>query len=614
MKKFAGLLVILLLIIGSVLFFYQSKIDEQINLKINDLNGNGFLVKHNQSTNYIKTTVNGEVEVINPDKAISYMLSNVENQDLKKSMQIQYESLSLADKEILFEGVKFDYDFIFENFNGKLDSNIYLANLSKKAMYNLSSDSNDESSKWLLDFLKNKKLQVSINEKKEYKIADIDTVIPNEVFITIKNFTGNEHNFAISEFRISDARPDIKDSLIINNINVDYEITPNKQTSKAKIGIIEYQGEFEFFKINNLVTMSDYERMFKHANSQNEISFDDVVVKVYNQETMNLKNSSLKLNIESLPALNMEEFTKYLQAEDFNEYLSALTQNGTTLSCTGNASSYVINSQKMFDTLKFDLAFSINKNGSILEAKNINDILDGGKLTLDLDSNAASNVKSLLSLKDGYNVDFVDSADNLKRFEAILKNDGIYINDKKIVDENELLLPNKEEEKVFDDTPIQKVEQKNLTYSYKMVGENLLKLDIKYSTNLDGVSSGGIYVSFPQLSDKSKVTKYSSNSFKNVDFYNAQAEVWDENSKENILSSYLIVEAFDTEWKNKDENKDISLFIDVRDIQILEVYLRAEALNESNPTQVKSEIIPKSGETDLQNNPAFYIEIPIIKN
>ena len=74
MKKFAGLLVILLLIIGSVLFFYQSKIDEQINLKINDLNGNGFLVKHNQSTNYIKNNENGEVEVINQDKDISYML------------------------------------------------------------------------------------------------------------------------------------------------------------------------------------------------------------------------------------------------------------------------------------------------------------------------------------------------------------------------------------------------------------------------------------------------------------------------------------------------------------------------------------------------------------
>ncbi len=614
MKKIVGLLIVFLLVIGGGLFWYQSKINEQINTKINELNSNGFLVKHTQSTNYIKTTANGDMEIIEPDKVISYMLSNVENQDLKKSMQIQYESLSLADKEVLFEGVKFDYDFVFENFNGKLNSNIYLTTLSKKAMYNLSSSTNDESSKWLLDFLKNKKLQVSLNEKKEYKLADIDTVIPNEVFITIKNFTGNNHNFAISEFKISDARPNLKDSLIINNINVDYDITPNKQTSNAKIGIIEYQGEFEFFKITNLVTMSDYEKMFKHANSQSEISFDEVLVKVYNQETMNLKNSSLKLSIGSLPALNMEEFTKYLQTQDFSEYLNALTQNGTTLSCSGNASNYVINSQRMFDTLKFDLAFSVNKNGSILEAKNVNDIFDSAKLTLDLDADAALNVKNLLSIKDGFNVDFVDSTDNLKRFEATLKNDGIYINDKKIVNENELLLPSKEEEKVFDDTPIQKVEQKNLTYSYKMIGGNLLKLDIKYSTNLDGISSGGIYASFPQLSDKSRVTKYSSNSFKNVDFYNAQAEIWDENIKENVFSTYLVVEAFDDKWTNKDDDKDITLVIDVHDIETLEVYLRAEALNENDPTQVKSEIVPKSGETDLQNNPAFYIEIPIIKN
>ena len=35
----------------------------------------------------------------------------------------------------------------------------------------------------VLDFLKIRNYKVSINEKKEYKIADIDTIIPNEVLL-----------------------------------------------------------------------------------------------------------------------------------------------------------------------------------------------------------------------------------------------------------------------------------------------------------------------------------------------------------------------------------------------------------------------------------------------
>ena len=50
-------------------------------------------------------------------------------------------------------------------------------------MYNLSQDAENETSKWLLDFLKDRKLQVNINEKKEYKVIDIDTVIPDEVLL-----------------------------------------------------------------------------------------------------------------------------------------------------------------------------------------------------------------------------------------------------------------------------------------------------------------------------------------------------------------------------------------------------------------------------------------------
>ena len=611
MKKLIGLLLVCLVSIAGGLFWYQTKINEVITTKIDELNNNGFMVKHEQSTNYIKTSAKGEIQVIYPDKVISYILADMKNQDFKKAIEMQYNSLDSNEKGSFFEGIKFDYDFVFENFNGKVNSNVYLTNLSTKTMYNLGQEVDNETSKWLLDFLKNRKLQVNINEKKEYKVADIDTVIPNEIFITIRNWTGNENNFAITTLKLSSAKDSLKEFLLLNNLNVDYEITPEKESSKTTISGIEFQESDNFLNIKNLVMNSNYEKTDKNINTQSEISFDEVVSKTNNEETMNLKNSSLKLNINNLPAKNFDEVVEYLQTQKFDEYLKALVQNGTTLQSSGNALSYVIKNQKIFDTLKFDLSLGLNKNGSILEAKKVNDILDNAKLTVDLDTQTAENLKTLLNLKQNSDVNFIETANNLKRFEAVLKLDGVYVNDKKVVEENELLLY--QEEQAFDDTPLQKVDQKNLTYTHKMVDENLLKLDIKYTTNLDVISSGGISVSFPQFKDNSKIVKHETNSFKDINFYNAGSEIWNGGLGQNVVSSYLLVEGWDENWKNKEEEKTISLLIDVTGLETLEVYLRAGALNETDVTKIPSEIVPEFGDYDQQDYPVNFIEIPILR-
>ena len=611
MKKLIGLLLVCLVIIAGGLFWYQTKINEVITTKIDELNNNGFMVKHEQSTNYIKTSAKGEIQVIYPDKVISYILADMKNQDFKKAIEMQYNSLDSNEKGSFFEGIKFDYDFVFENFNGKVNSNVYLTNLSTKTMYNLGQEVDNETSKWLLDFLKNRKLQVNINEKKEYKVADIDTVIPNEIFITIRNWTGNENNFAITTLKLSSAKDSLKEFLLLNNLNVDYEITPEKESSKTTISGIEFQESDNFLNIKNLVMNSNYEKTDKNINTQSEISFDEVVSKTNNEETMNLKNSSLKLNINNLPAKNFDEVAEYLKTQKFDEYLKALVQNGTTLQSSGNALSYVIKNQKIFDTLKFDLSLGLNKNGSILEAKKVNDILDNAKLTVDLDTQTAENLKTLLNLKQNSDVNFIETANNLKRFEAVLKLDGVYVNDKKVVEENELLLY--QEEQAFDDTPLQKVDQKNLTYTHKMVDENLLKLDIKYTTNLDVISSGGISVSFPQFKDNSKIVKHETNSFKDINFYNAGSEIWNGGLGQNVVSSYLLVEGWDENWKNKEEEKTISLLIDVTGLETLEVYLRAGALNETDVTKSPSEIVPEFGDYDQQDYPVNFIEIPILR-
>lgn len=614
MKKIVGLIaVFLVVIVAVILFWFQSKINEEISNKIAELNNNGFIVKHEQSTNYMKTTGKGDIEVIDTDKVASYIFANIKNEEVKKAFETQYNTLDSNEKGMFFEGIKFDYDFILENFNGKVNSNIYLTQLSKKTMYDLSLDVDNAASKWLLDFLKDRKLQVSINEKKEYKIADIDTVIPNEFFMTIRGITGNENNLAISTFKLSDADVSKKGFLLLDNLNVDYEINTNKESSKTIIKGIEFQNDQTTFNIKNLMINSNYEEVMGNINTQSEFSFDEVLSKTAGVETLNLKNSYLKVNLNNFPIKKLDEITQNLTDQNYEEYFKSFAQSGITLQSTGSASNYTIGSQKIFETLKFDLALALNKNVSVDNMKKVNDVLESEKLTIDLDKQTAENVKNMLNLQQNLDINFIDLSDNLKRFETILKNDGLYINDKKVLDESQLLFPNEEqlnEQVIEDNTPIQKVEQKNLKYTYKMIDENLLRLDIKYKSNLNVVTSGGISVSFPQLADKTRIIKNSSNSFKEINLYDAGTEIWNGGSQQNVASTYLLVEGWDDNWDNSVE-KDMSLVIDTNGLQTLEVYIRAGALNEKDANQEASEIVPQIGDLDQQSYPVEFLEIPL---
>src|SRR5690606_90247 len=110
-----------------------------------------------------------------------------------------------------------------------------------------------------------------------------------------------------------------------------------------------------------------------------------------NEETMNLKNSSLKLTLTNLPIKNIDEVSEYFKNQKYDEYFKALALNGTTLQSSGNASNYVIKNQKIFDTLKFDLSLGLNKNASLDEAEKVTDIFENAKLTIDLDNETAIN-------------------------------------------------------------------------------------------------------------------------------------------------------------------------------------------------------------------------------
>ena len=98
------------------------------------------------------------------------------------------------------------------------------------------------------------------------------------------------------------------------------------------------------------------------------------------------------------------------------------------------------------------------------------------KIDIKIDLDKVSADKLILPLKESLGLNYKDIAnDDLKRFEISLK-DGIYINDIKLLEEKDLKFTQQESDfEYYDD--------ENLTTSYDMIGENLLKITFGYKSS-----------------------------------------------------------------------------------------------------------------------------------
>ena len=124
-KSVVWTLAILGVLMAIVVVGLKFSIDKKITSKIDELNSNGFAVKHQQSTNYFRTNGNGEIEIVYPDKVASYIFSGIKNEEMKKNLEMQYSLLYANAKEMIFEGVKLEYDFSIINLSAELSANIY---------------------------------------------------------------------------------------------------------------------------------------------------------------------------------------------------------------------------------------------------------------------------------------------------------------------------------------------------------------------------------------------------------------------------------------------------------------------------------------------------------
>lgn len=626
MKKVILGVVILIIIIATVCFAFRFTVNSKIEAKIEELNKNGFIVKNEQISQNYKTKGIGQIQIIYPDKVAAYLFDKVEDEDLKKSLQKQYSLLNRATKESFFDGVTFDYDFTINNLTSNLDLNIYLSKLSTKTAYKLAQTysyySTTQDKNWFDTLLKDKKLHLNIDEKGNYKLTDIDFVIPNKGFFTIRGVNGNKNKINVPLLKISDIYEDTysKGNLIVDNININYDSKQNKKSSKITIENLEFLDYKNAFKVKNLLIDSDSLKDELNISTKSKISFDEFILEkidaylLKNSEIANLKKTSFDITFDKIPFKEYEQLLDSLSADkkdflkEYENFVKALSKNGISISSSGEAFDYTISDNKYFNTLKYNLSLSLNKSIPLLkDIKSLKDIFEVAKFTVDMDNEFATNSAKKLS-KESAELTFVDTQDaNIKRFEGELKNDGIYINNTKVFDEKDLQIPINN----FSSTAVDTNLNTSVTHSYELINENLLRVKFEYLPNMEVISSGGLAVSFPQFKDASKIKAHKTDSFEKIDYYVAGTEIYSGMLGENVKAQYLMIEGWDKNWTDPTIKKEFSLDIDISELKnsYLEINLRGGALNDVDTTKNRSEIAPNENQSYTRDQQSYPVNI-----
>lgn len=591
MKKFLFGIIILVIVIGIACLSIKSSINHKIESKIEELNQNGFVISHKKDSKFGKTLGSGTAEIIYPNKVFSYLLSKIEDEDMKKSYESLFILLDDDQKEELLEGVTFEYDFVISNLSSNLDLNIYLTKLSQRTMYDVEKESYyAQRTNWLKDILENKKIHINMDKEKNFKLDDISFVIPNDsLFITLRGVNGTKDSLNISLLRISDTYSSNK--FMLNNLDLKYDLQKDSQSSKAIISNIEFKDKKGFFNLKNLSIDSKTLQNKDNISGNSSISFDELNIKdkedLYTQYTqqkpqsIELKKTALNIAIDKFPLQKYEDMMKALfsnlsdetnvQKESF-DFIKMAAQNSFELTIGGQSDGLKVDEKSIFNSLKINSNFKLNKNLVLDEnapqPKGLPDIFEIIKANIDIDDEGYINLLGNFEILDNPEFKAIDIENNQKRLSLELKSDGLYINEKKLLENKEL------------DFSFLKNINKNLqgvvTKSYELIDKNLLRITFKYKTNLKNLNGGGIFVSFPQFTDASKIKAHHTNSFDKINYYVAGQDI--KASGKDIKASYLLIEAWDENWKDKNQEKEFSVDIDITDLKDdLQINLRGEA-------------------------------------
>lgn len=598
MKKIVLGVVAVIAVIVAVCFFIRSSANSKIEAKIEELKANGFSVTYNKKNIPLKIEADGKIEVVDSVKAVNYLIKIQDEGELKKSLKRIEKFIDSTFKDSTFmeealKGTNFDYDFNLTLLTSKLDLNLYLTRFSNELMKTLGTE--DESEKGIAFMLKNRDFHINIDENSNYKIKDINYV-DSIGTMNFQGMSGDKKNFNIDLIKIINKQKE-NFTLSFEGIKSFYEEKSDKDMdSKLNIENISVINSNFNFNMKALETISAQKVVNDLLEANTKIAFNSLSFKSVDNLNTNIENSFVELSFNNIPFTKYEEFldSYYLifqnkdNIENFSkktqEFLQDILKAGIGMKLNGNSKSLKALNKEWFKELDLKSNFSINKNLSPMKIESLNDVFEAVGIELKVDNESAQSIYKDLGLQQS-NINLVDSEDKkFKVFKAELKDDGVYVNGALTVPKALLKLPKNDFKESYtddleaeaDDEYPEVIEDDTKIYSdYKMIDKDTLRVNFKYKTSLPTISSGGIAISFPQLTDDSLIKAKDSKNFSKLDIFKKGDTLYSGLLDKNVIGEYLMVEGFDENWSDINIEKEFSLDIDVSKMDdFLEMNLR----------------------------------------
>ena len=607
MKKIIiGVLVVLALVIATC-FYLRITASSKIEAKFEELRENGFNVTYSKKDVPLKIKVDGKLELAYSKKALEYIINNQDEGQLKKSFQSSLKLLS--DKEInnALEGATFDFDFDVNLLNSKLSLNIYLTKLSNNMMQELLEDE-DKAANVILEMLKNRDFQITIDENKKYRVKDINFVLP-EGTATIRGISGdNKLGLNIDLFKISSKEDEFTlNSSGLKLINEEKDEVLTSKMSFENIDIVEQTSQIN---IKNFDLLSISKMSNGVLSGDTEISFEKISSKSKEELDFELLNSSAKFSLNNFP---YDSYIDFLEAIALNEdsnklaektklFLETISKAGVEIKLDANSKDLIVKNQKMFQEFDLKSNFILSKKLNEMKFENINDIFELANIELKTDSKSFDDMIKQNAFPLEEKIKILDSEDKkYKILKLELKEDGLYTNGVLAFKKDELKFQqNNISDDILDDN------NTNLSYSYKMLDKDTLRVNFKYKSSLEAINSGGISVSFPELKDDSLIKAKSSKNFANLDVYKKGDALFSGLLNKNVTASYLMIEGFDENWSDLNIEKEFSLDIDVSKLDdYLEINLRGYSSNEKG----EYELVPTENSSATNDQQTYFVKI-----
>ncbi len=284
---------VVLIVAGAIFFTINRSVDKAVNLKIEELNQNGFSITQNNSNLPMKIRKDGEIQVIDAIKALDFIVKNIEESQAK---EVFVEFLNIFDsqsKQLALEGTKFDYDFSLNIFTKEMKADLYLKELSV-VLQNELENSEDEASKELLSILKQKAIHLKVDDKMNFTLDDI-AFSNSGSLISLRGINGDKDSLNIALFKIIGAN---NESFVLEDMKSYYKEIEKNIDTKFSVSNLSLESEFVKMGIKNILFDGSSKNINDKVSTKDKISFDefsfisnDVQSLINGSNIINVKNS-----------------------------------------------------------------------------------------------------------------------------------------------------------------------------------------------------------------------------------------------------------------------------------------------------------------------------------